>query len=282
VYGEIVYRGLYPGIDLTYAGAGQRLKSEFRVSPGAEPGEICLRYDGVERLEIDVSGTLVAHTPAGDLREDPPFVYQETANGRARIDAAYRLDHHGAVRFTLGAYDHHRPLVIDPVISFSTLLGGAGLDSVTAVAIDASRNIYIAGWTDSSDFPNQNALRPRIAGGADAFVAKLTPSGDRLVYCTYLGGSGDDRAYGIAVDKAGAVYVTGYTASQAFPPAAPFQASLAGGRDAFLAKLDPAGDALIYRTYFGGGGYMRPMRLPSIAPGTLTWLVKRIPATCPC
>jgi hypothetical protein len=127
------------------------------------------------------------------------------------------------------------------------------MDAVTSIAVDGSGNAYVAGWTTSTDLPTVNPVSAQSGGGVDAFVAKLGPGGNNLIYCTYLGGRGDDRAFGIAVDPAGDAYVTGWTSSSAFPTVAPMQAALAGGKDAFVVKLNPAGNILIYSTYLGGG-----------------------------
>jgi len=126
------------------------------------------------------------------------------------------------------------------------------MDAVTSIAVDGGGNAYVAGWTTSADLPTVNPVRAQNGGGVDAFVAKLGPGGNNLIYCTYLGGRGDDRAFGIAVDSVGNAYVTGWTSSSAFPTVAPMQSALAGGKDAFVAKLNPAGNALIYSTYLGG------------------------------
>jgi hypothetical protein len=126
------------------------------------------------------------------------------------------------------------------------------MDAVTSIAVDNTGNAYVAGWTTSADLPTMNSVRPQNGGGVDAFVAKLGPGGNNLIYCTYLGGRGDDRAFGIAVDPSGNAYVTGWTSSSAFPTAAAVQSSLGGGRDAFVAKLNPAGNTLLYSTYLGG------------------------------
>jgi hypothetical protein len=158
----------------------------------------------------------------------------------------------GTVGFHIGAYDRAQPLIIDPVLSYSTYLGGGGMDAATSIAVDGGGSAYVAGWTTSTDLPTVNPVRAQNGGGVDAFVAKLGPGGNTLIYCTYLGGRGDDRAFGIAVDAGGNAYVTGWTASSAFPTVAPVQSTLGGGKDAFVAKLNPAGNTLIYSTYLGG------------------------------
>jgi Big-like domain-containing protein/beta-propeller repeat-containing protein len=138
-------------------------------------------------------------------------------------------------------------------LMYSTYLGGTALDQGDGIAVDSAGNAYVTGGTQSTDFPTMNPLQPANAGGFDAFVAKLTPTGSALVYSTYLGGSGNDLGFGIAVDSADNAYVTGYTASTNFPTANPLQPSYGGGpSDAFVAKVTPTGSALVYSTYLGG------------------------------
>ena len=156
----------------------------------------------------------------------------------------------------MGAYDRTRPLIIDPVLSYSTYLGGSGVDGGDSIAVDATGAVYVLGFTTSADFPTVNAVQPTYNGGQDFFVAKLTPDGTALVYATYLGGSDRDVPIGIAVDSAGAAYVIGSTFSQDFPTVQALQPTFAGGaEDAMVAKLSADGSRLIYSTYLGGSGY---------------------------
>ena len=157
-----------------------------------------------------------------------------------------------SVSFAIGEYDASLPLIIDPAISYSTLLGGSGANAANALAVDSTGAAYIAGFTESTNFPTANPEQNFNAGGNDVFVAKLNPAGAGLVYCTYIGGLGDDQANGIAVDAAGAAYVTGSTTSPDFPVSYPLQAQLAGSKNAFVLKLSAAGNALAYSTYLGG------------------------------
>ena len=253
LYSEIAYRQIYPGIDMVFGGSERNLKSEFRVAPGADPSRVGIRYTGAGEPRIE-NGTLVIPVGGYELREQVPLAYQERAGRRIPIHCRFMLSPDGTVGFTTGEYDRSLPLVIDPVLSYSTLLGGSGFDSATGVAVDSMGEAYVAGFTDSYDFPTANPAQNYNAGSTDGFVAKLNASGNGLVYCTYLGGSGDDRAYGIAVDGTGAAYIAGSTTSTNFPVSHPYQSRLAGGRDAFIAKLNPAGNALVYSTYLGGGG----------------------------
>ncbi|MGI8992548.1 MAG: SBBP repeat-containing protein [Bryobacteraceae bacterium] len=255
LHGSIVYRGSWPGIDVVYSSTGRKLKSEFLVSAGADPSPIRWNYGPAATARVRPDGSLAIQVNGDELREDAPEVFQDRAGKRAPVDGAFRIFANGDVGFELGSYDRALPLTIDPVITYSTFVGGTGQDSATAVASDLSGNPVIAGFTTSTDFPVLNAAKSRNAGGVDAFVAKMSAYGNQVVYCTYLGGSGDDRAFGVAVDRAGNAYVTGWTASTNFPVTGPFQAKLAGGRDAFVAKLNPTGNTLLYSTYLGGSDY---------------------------
>ena len=254
LYREIVYRDLYPGIDMVYGVAERSLKSEFVVAAGADPAAIRVRYSGSGKLSIAEDGSLAIPLGAGPLREQAPTVYQEIDGKRVPVPGRFALAGE-TVSFELGRYDASRPLIIDPVIGYSTLLGGAGADAGNAVAVDAQGAVYIAGFTESTNFPTANPARNFNAGGDDVFIAKFNPSGSGLVYCTYLGGSGQDIAAAIAVDGAGAVYVAGSTNSADFPVTAPLQSRLAGASNAFAVKLAPAGNTLVYSTYLGGNGW---------------------------
>ncbi|HEY1336331.1 MAG TPA: SBBP repeat-containing protein [Bryobacteraceae bacterium] len=254
LYGAIVYRALYPGIDMIYGANGRELKSEFVIAPGADPLRIRMRYPGTGEVRIAGDGSLVVPWNGKELRDAPPEIYQEVDGRRVAVEGRYGISRDGSVRFIVAGYDESRPLHIDPVLSYSTLLGGSGFDTATAVAVDATGSAYVTGYTASYDFPTVNAVQSSNAGGNDVFIAKLSSAGNALVYCTYLGGKGDDRAYGIAVDASGAAYVTGATASSNFPTRGPVQAKLAGGKNAFIAKLNAAGNALVYSTYLGGNG----------------------------
>lgn len=253
-YEEVIYRGLYPGIDLHYRAGSEGLKTEFVVAPGADPRRIRWTYSGARRVVVDSFGNLVVELDRASLVEARPVIHQESGGRRVEVEGGYEVSG-GVVSFWLGRWDPSLPLVVDPVLSFSTYLGGSGLDSLRAISVDSVRNVYVVGYTDSRDLPVTNALQGQSGGGVDAFVAKLSVAGN-LVYLTYLGGSGDDRAFGIAVDGSGAAYVTGWTYSANFPTTAGArQRVLSGGRDAFVAKLNSAGSGLVYSTFLGGTGH---------------------------
>jgi hypothetical protein len=278
-YARVKYQSVYPGIDLVYYGSQSgQLEYDFVVAPGADPRAIALDVgaglvparEGHPRgvpLRIAADGDLVVQTGGGDIRFHKPIVYQpdlaskEDLSGSShvtrrssRVDGRYILTASNQVRFALGAYDRSKPLVIDPVLSYSTYLGGSSGDGGYAIAVDFSGNAYVTGFTASTDFPTANPLQATLRGSYEVFVAKLNAAGSALVYSTYLGGSDGDEGYGIAVDSSGSAYVTGSTYSTDFPTVNALQAGLQGGEDAFVAKLNAAGSALVYSTYLGGSG----------------------------
>lgn len=254
-FSGVVYRNLYPGIDLTYRGEDGRLKSTFVAAPAANARQVRLAYSGVDLLQLREDGALVLQTDLGDLIEERPVIFQEVDGRRVEVEGGYRLLGDTEVGFDVGAHDAARPLVIDPTLSYSTYLGGSGFDRGLSIAVDAAGNVYVTGSTLSSDFPTTTGAYTTTLGGIfDAFVTKVNAGGTALSYSTYLGGSSLDFGNGIAVDSAGNVYLTGQTSSTDFPIASAIQGSIGGGSDAFALKLVATGTALIYSTYLGGSG----------------------------
>jgi len=199
LYGAVAYRELYPGIDMVYGGEGRDLKSEFVVGSGADPSRIRFRYAGAGGVRVEEDGALAIPVEGQELREQAPSIYQERSGKRVAVEGRFAVDGDGAVGFQVGGYDAGRPLIIDPVLSYSTLLGGSGFDTATALAVDSTGAAYVAGFTESYDFPTANPEQNFNAGGNDAFVAKFNPAGNGLAYWIYAAGSADDRTYGIAV-----------------------------------------------------------------------------------
>lgn len=252
-YAKVVYSQVYRGVDLVYYGKGGELEYDFKVAAGANPEAIGWRIEGAQRLRLDASGELVIGTAAGEVRQRRPLAYQEEGGKRREVAARYEMRGGNEVSFALGRYDRGKPLVIDPVLSYSTYLGGNSDDVAMAVAADAAGNAYVTGYTFSTDFPTVGGLQHTSPGVFDAFVAKLNPAGTALVYSTYLGGNNGDMGNGIAVDAGGNVYVTGATSSDNFPTANPIQPPFNRGfSDAFVTKLNATGSALVYSTYLGG------------------------------
>ncbi|MGH7813011.1 MAG: SBBP repeat-containing protein [Candidatus Binataceae bacterium] len=266
-YARVRYRNVYPGIDLVYYGTNQRqLEYDFVLSPRANPKAIKLRFDGARKIALNRDGDVIAMLPGGGkVIQHLPAIYQERDGHRERIDGRCVLRGKDAVGFEIAKYDRSRAIDIDPGLVYSTYLGGsgsvsaiAGGDSGNGVAVDSSGNAYVTGEAESTDFPITSGAF-QIVGGGNTFVTEIKPDGMALVYSTYLGGTGGDAGYGIAVDSAGNAYVTGATASIDFPvtPRA-FQivnnAAGNSGLNAFVTKLAANGSGLIYSTYLGGSG----------------------------
>ena len=313
-FAKVTQPQVYPGIDMVYYGNQQRVEFDFIVAPGADPRVIRLKVDGADRLEIDVQGDLLLHMSSGDIQLQRPRVYQEIEGVRRELSGHYVVNDAQEVSFQVGTYDASRPLVIDPVLSYSTYLGGSQGDEGYGIAVDTAGSAYVAGNTQSTNFPTVNPLQPGLVGGNSAFVTKLNATGTALVYSTYLGGGtqiyhmgrdiavdglgnayvtgmlghantadedvfvmklnaagtallynavvgggGTENGRDIAVDGLGNAYVTGFTNSPDFPTASstpnvpPAQAAFAGGNDAFVLKLNTAG-GLVYSTFLGGSG----------------------------
>jgi hypothetical protein len=252
-YATVAYRNVYPGVDMIYRGTQSELEYDFIVAAGADPRVLNLAFDGAQKLTITESGELILRTASGEVRHHKPLVYQESNGLRKVIDAQYRLTGKRQVGFELADYDRTKSLTIDPILTFSTYLGGTGVEFANAIVVDATGNSYVVGQTDSTNFPLATPLQTTNGGGQDTFVTKLNASGTALVYSTYLGGSGDDPGWDIAVDGTGSAYVTGRTSSANFPVTLnALQSNFAGATDAFVTKLTPNGDALVYSTYLGG------------------------------
>ena len=260
IYGRVRYDNVYPGIDLVYYGNQQQLEYDFVVGPGQDPQHIAIRFEGVTRLELDQNGDLLLlQTEDGVIRQQKPFIYQDVDGKRQIIDGGYVINTEGQVGFQVAAYDVTKPLIIDPILVFSTFLGGAGNDNAYGIAVDNTGQVYVAGETSSLDFPTNNPLQATRAGLGDAYIAKLAADGSALIYATYLGGSGGETALSIAVDGTGHAYVTGETGSPDFPTKNAVQPIHGNGNspfaDAFVVKLAPDGSNLAYATFLGGLGH---------------------------
>lgn len=255
-YAQVVYRQIYPGVDVVFHGSQRQLEFDFLVSPGTDPQIISLGILPSHHLHLDQDGNLEVRTNGEVLVLHKPSVYQRIGSGTHPIDGGFVLRKRNRVGFRIGAYDPTLALVIDPmvspIISYSTYLGGSRDDAGTAVAVDTSGNAYLSGYTDSTDFPTVGGEQKALKGSYDAFVAKLNSTGTALVYSTYLGGSMNDLAEAIAIDSSGDAYVTGYTASPDFPGVNPLGKCGLGASDAFVAKISADGSKLLFSTCLGG------------------------------
>jgi subtilisin-like proprotein convertase family protein len=258
--GRIAYRDVYPGIDVEFYGNQRQLEFDFVVKPGADPRGIRLSFSGATPPRLRPDGALVLATEAGDVVQHAPHCYQEREGERVQVDAAYSLLADGTVGLTTGTYDEQQPLIIDPVLTYSSYVGGGLDDHVRAVTVDPFGNVVVVGYTSSLDFPT---TLPAIGtrGGIDVFVTRFTPTG-QLLSSTILAGNtpaagqsaADDTVEGVATDTTGAMYIVGSTTSTNFPTASAFDASHNGQQDVFVAKLQPAG-TLAYSTYLGSAGF---------------------------
>jgi hypothetical protein len=247
----VKYEGIYSGIDLVYYGNQRQLEYDFIVAPGADPHRIAFDVTGAKRIRRGAQGELVFKMGEDEIRWHKPLVYQEKNGSRREIAAHYAITATNRVGFKLAKYDASRPLYIDPLI-YSTYLGGSGYDYGFGIAVDSAGNAYVAGSTNSANFPTTpGAFQTTCCG---AFVTKINPTGSALVYSTYLGGSGEDSGHSIVIDSAGNAYVTG-TTGPGFPvTSGAFQTAYGGNSDAFVTKLNSTGSALVYSTYLGGTG----------------------------
>ena len=271
-FARVQYRAVYPGVDLVYYGNQGQLEYDFRIAPDGDPNQIALRFDGAS-THID-SGDLILSTHQGSVTFHAPHIYQQDGNIQRTITGSFRQIAKNQIGFTVGAYDRSRELVIDPVLSYSTYLGGSNDETLVHVAFGPDGNIYLAGSTMSSDFPLGTLGTPfqlHNGGTQNIFIAVINPNASpaqqQLVYATYLGGSGLDSAAGIAVssnvDQGNSgfdVYVAGSTTSTDFPTSivnTPFQAAPQTGTHGFVTRLNWESDpltALRYSTYLAGNG----------------------------
>jgi len=263
-YGRVKYEGVYPGIDLAYHGNPSQLEYDFTVAPGADPRAIELEFAGADKISIDRKGDLEIALGSAKIIEHAPVIYQEIDGTRRSVSGRYALDGKNRAGFQIAHYDHTQPLVIDPTLVYSTYVGCCqvlGYNFVgQGMAIDAGGSVYVTGSISSASFPTTTGAYTdgSSAGFAvELFVSKLTADGSGLVYSTIFGAgsqnSGSTYGDGIAVDADGNAYVTGYTSSTDFPTTAgAYQGTLAGGANAFVTKLNPAGTVLVYSTYLGG------------------------------
>jgi len=257
-YTKVKYREVYPGIDIIYYGNQSQLEYDLVVAPGADPHRIKLAFEGDRQMRVDAEGGLVMETAVGVVRQPEPTIYQEANGVKSLVSGHYVQTGEREVGFELGAYDRSQPLVIDPVIAYSTYLGGNQGDFGEAIYVDTLGNTYVSGYTSSPDFPIKNAAQSNYGSGdIDVFVTELNPTGTTLIFSTYLGGSGVDYpGFSLALDAVGNIYVTGYTNSADFPIKQAFQPVLNDGGqgfgDAFLTELNPQGSVIIFSTYLGG------------------------------
>jgi len=269
-YRKVSESNVYRGVNLVYYGSQGQLEYDFDVAPGADPSVIRLAFQGARRVSIDARGELIVNSDAGKVRMRKPVAYQEIAGEKKTVAVDYVLKNKSDVTFQVAEYDSRIPLVIDPILIYSTYLGGSNIDSSNSIAVAPDNTAFIAGGTFSADFPTVHGLQTNRGVlqdfPSDGFVSKISADGSTLLYSTFLGGTDQDAANGIAVDDFGDAYVTGYTHSADFPVTFGSANVECGGdgkcgasfnsgglivSNAFVTELNPAGSGIIYSTFFG-------------------------------
>ena len=249
-YQSVEYQQVYPGIDLVIHGNQRQLEYDWLVAPGVDPSRIAVRFRNIQRASLEPGGTLLLDTAGGQIRQPKPVVWQVARDGsRHYIEGGYALGRHNTVRFRLAPYDHTLGLVIDPTLVYATYFGGP-YEGAASLALDATGAAYVAGFTE-----------PETAGSFHAFIMKLNPAGDAIVYSSVFGGGDyDDYGSSIAVDQSGSAYITGRTFSSNFPTTTGALQTTFGNpsnhraADAFVTKFSPDGASFVYSTYLGGSG----------------------------
>jgi hypothetical protein len=258
-FARVVYRGLWPGIDLVYSGSATGLRYRFVVHPGADPGDIHLEYRGAAFMRL-AHGQLRVGTPVRSFTDGDLVAYQEVGGHRTPVRASYALRGGRAWGFHVGAFDSTRTVVIDPVVLIRAgYIGGFINDDGSGIALDGAGNAYVTGTTGATQGTFPVTVGPDLTfnGDRDAFVAKVDASGTHLDYAGYIGGRGSDSGFGIAVDGSGNAYVTGDTRSgqKTFPATVGPDVTFNGDADAFVAKVDASGTHLDYAGYIGGASF---------------------------
>jgi hypothetical protein len=278
-YARVKYSDIYPGVDLDFYGNQNRLEYDFEVAPGADPNAIRLHLEGAEKMRLNAQGDLEVSVPGGEVFLQKPVIYQLENGKRHEIAGSYAVSRKNEVGFSVPAYDRSKPLVLDPVVNYSTYLGGSlgasnsfpgtvGVDQGLGIAVDAAGNAFVAGTTFSTDFPTPAAVKGFQKGplasavGGAAFVSEIDPTGTTLLYSSYIAGSTPgETLFAMALDSTGKIYLTGQTFSTDFPTGStiaglkPGPNAGATGGTGFIVKLDPAqtgAASLVYSSYLGG------------------------------
>jgi hypothetical protein len=254
-YSSVRFREVYEGVDVLYYSGKGRIEYDLIVRPGADPSRIELAWSGTSGMRIDTSGDLVLATSAGEVRQHRPIVYQHIDGQKVAVNSSYRKTPVGTIGIELAAWDRRHTLVIDPIISSATFVGGSALDDALGITVDPGGAAYLAGYTQSTNYPLQSPIQNQLNQFTDVVVTKLSTNGDGLVYSTYLGGGGEDRGVAVAADVQGNAYITGFAASFDYPTTAQaYQRDYSGLNDSFVTKLSPFGNQLLLSTFLGPDG----------------------------
>lgn len=257
-FGQVRYKNIYPGIDLVYHGNHQQLEYDFELRPGSNPNVIAFQVLGANRVGMDKSGNLLLTVGHKALQVQCPVIYQFSKGQKTPVAGSYVMQDSTHIGFSVAQYDRSQALVIDPVLVYATYLGGSSPDVAGGVAIDQSGDLYLTGYTSSSNFPVTNGEGELPPGGNHVFVSKLDPTGSTLIYTDFIGGSSDDYGVGLALDSSNGVFVTGATTSNNFPVVNAFQSSQPGPYTGFMTHISADGSTLLYSTYLGGNAFDQP------------------------
>ena len=255
LFGRVHYRSVYKNVDVVYYGNEAQLEYDFVIRPGGDPQSIRFSLEGAHRTEIERSGNITMRVGEARFALRRPIAYQIVHAQKHRVPARFLPLGGGQFGIKVGNYDCRLPLIVDPALAYSTYLGGSDDEGIFGIGFDNEGNLYVAGETSSLDFPNKEAVQNHVGGNYDAFVSKFDPTGTRLIYSTYLGGSLYDHAVGIQIDELGSAYIAGITLSTDFPVKNASQPFPGGGADGFVTKLSPSGSELVFSTYLGGRGF---------------------------
>jgi uncharacterized protein (TIGR03437 family) len=258
-FGRVRFTNVYPGIDVAYHGNRGDLETDFIVQPGADPQAIRIHFEGADQVGLAKDFSLETRAGARTLRWKKPTLYQTADSGALKaVEGNFKLGKDGVLGFEVGVYDTSKPLVIDPVLTYSTYFGTSATDGAARVVADASGNSYIVGSSAAVQFPVTTGTFFNSVNGKQGtvLIAKVAADGKSMVYETHIGGSNGDLGWGIAIDSAGNVYLTGLTASSDFP-VVPSSNNLTSKNpsdpaNCFISKLNSAGNALVYSMVMGG------------------------------
>jgi hypothetical protein len=257
-YGSVRYKNIYPGIDLRYYGNHRQLEFDFVVQPGSDPSAIQVELKGASHIELSSDGTLTLRLGNEQMQFQCPRIYQEVDHQRVAVNGGYILTDATHLAFQVASFDASQPLIIDPVLVYSTYLGGNGISQATGIAVDNTGSTYVVGYTNSSNFP-LTTLGSLSKNAYHVFVAKIDPAGANLIYADYIGGNGEDYGAGLVLDSADEVYLTGSTSSSNYPAVNAFQPQQPGPYTGLLTKVSADGASLLYSTYLGGNTFDLPM-----------------------
>jgi hypothetical protein len=269
-FAKVRYQDVYPGVDVVYYGNQGRLEYDVEVAPNADPNQVAMQFPGTEKLSLNPQGELLIATGDGEVRMQAPKIYQKVGEQQKPVNGRFVLRAANEVGFEIADYDRSRTLVIDPVLVYSTYLGGSGNEACSAItgtgvqsrcpaiAVDGAASAYIAGATTSTNFPLVTGATPfqsTLNGTANVFVTKLDSTGTTILFSTYIGGNGIDLTGGIVVDSSFNVDITGTTTSSNFPTLLGFQDTpVSAGTHAFVTQLHFDGASIVYSTYLSGNG----------------------------